>query len=347
MSIYQRDEVWYIYITAPNGKRIRKSANTTDKRQAQEYHDTLKAQLWREVKLGEKPIYSWQDAVLDWASNRKDNPSFYNDQLELKRLDKFLGKLTLPQITREVIETIKRSRIKDNVSNRTVNATLQCVRSVMRHALDNEWIDTVPTFKLLSEPQRRVRFLTELEEARMMKELPDHLVPMVKFSLMTGLRKSNVTGLTWQQVDIANSRAWIHHDQAKAGQAIPVPLNSQALLLIREQMGKHLTHVFSFKGNTIEEPAGKAWRLALNRAGLHDFRWHDLRHTWASRLIQRGVPLHALMEMGGWSDVSMVRKYAHFASSHLLEFAEKATGKNIVDNLQNSTNTPQIILAKN
>ncbi len=180
----------------------------------------------------------------------------------------------------------------------------------------------------------------------MMKELPEHLVPLVKFSLMTGLRKSNVTGLTWQQVDIANSRAWIHHDQAKAGQAIPVPLNSQALLLIREQMGKHLTHVFSFKGKPIEEPAGKSWRSALGRAGLRDFRWHDLRHTWASRLIQRGVPLHALMEMGGWSDVSMVRKYAHFASSHLLEFAEKAANNKPVDKTINDTITPHIVLVK-
>lgn len=69
---------------------------------------------------------------------------------------------------------------------------------------------------------------------------------------------------------------------------------------------------------------GKAWRDALNRAGIADFRWHDLRHTWATRLMQAGVPLHALMELGGWQDIAMVRKYAHLAPETLAQYAEAA-----------------------
>lgn len=328
MPIFERKGTWYIDFVAPNGKRVRHSAKTSDKRQAQEYHDRIKAECWRMDKLEDKPEYTWKDAVVYWADARKNKPSFYNDTLELKRLDPILGKLKLKQITTELVERIKRLRMKDGVSPRTVNATLQCVRSVMRTAKDLDWIESLPSFKLLSEPKRRIRFLSVEEETRLLHVLPEHLKQMVRFSLATGLRKSNVTGLTWSQVDVSRKCAWIHPDQAKAGNAIPVPLNSEALTIIREQMGKHLTHVFSFKGEPVEEPAGRAWRNALVTAKIDNFRWHDLRHTWASRLIQKGVPLHALMEMGGWTDVDMVRKYAHFSSSHLLEFAEVLTTKN-------------------
>jgi integrase len=313
-----------------NGKRIRHSAKTADKKQAQEYHDRLKAQHWRIDVLDDKPDYTWKDAVVYWAESRKSNPSFYNDTLEIKRLDKYLGKLTLKQIKTETIERIKRLRMKDGVSPRTVNATLQCIRSVMRTAKDLDWIDNLPSFKLLPEPKRRIRFLTEEEEARLLAVLPQHVKQMVKFSLSTGLRKANVTGLTWSQIDINRKCAWIHPDQAKAGNAIPVPLNQESLAIIREQIGKHLTHVFTYHGNPIEEPA-RYWSKWTKQAKVENFRWHDLRHTWASRLIQNGVPLHALMELGGWQDIDMVRKYAHFSSSHLLEYAELSRSKKEVN----------------
>lgn len=69
-----------------------------------------------------------------------------------------------------------------------------------------------------------------------------------------------------------------------------------------------------------------AWRKALKRAEISDFRGHDLRHTWASWHIQRGTPLHVLQELGGWSDASMVRKYAHLSASHLAAFADNLAG---------------------
>lgn len=326
MPIFERDGTWYVDFVTQNGKRIRHSARTKDKRQAQEYHDRIKAEYWRKDTLGDKPDYTWKDAVVYWAEQRKSNPSFYNDTLELKRLDKYLGKLKLKQIKTETIESIKRARVKDGVSPRTVNATIQVIRSVMRMSKDLDWIDSIPLFRQMKEPQRRVRFLSEDEEERLMQVLPEHIRQMVRFSLATGLRKSNVTGLQWSQVDIHRSCAWINPEQAKARKAIPVPLNSEAIAIIREQMGKHLTHVFVYRGSFVEEPA-RHWSKYLKLAKIENFRWHDLRHTWASRLIQKGVPLHALMEMGGWSDVSMVRKYAHFSSEHLLEYAEVLSHK--------------------
>ncbi|ESS71257.1 integrase Int [Methyloglobulus morosus KoM1] len=122
---------------------------------------------------------------------------------------------------------------------------------------------------------------------------------MVRFSLETGLRQANVTGLQWTQVDLVRRCAWIHPDQAKARRAISVPLSKTAVVILREQMGKHETKVFTYSGKPITQVNTKAWRQALSRAGIDNFRWYDLRHTWASWHVQAGTPLHVLQELGG------------------------------------------------
>jgi len=76
-------------------------------------------------------------------------------------------------------------------------------------------------------------------------------------------------------------------------------------------------HVFSYRGKPITQVSSKPWYAALRAAGIEDFRWHDMRHTWASWHVQNGTPLYALQEMGGWSSVEMVRRYAHLAADHL------------------------------
>ena len=117
--------------------------------------------------------------------------------------------------------------------------------------------------------------------------------------------------------------AWIHPDQAKARKAIAVPLSAAAVIVIREQIGKHPTHVFSYQGKSVTQVNTRTWRTALMRVGIENFRWHDLRHTWASWHVQAGTPLHVLQELGGWECVEMVRKYAHLSSDHLAEYMDR------------------------
>jgi integrase len=74
----------------------------------------------------------------------------------------------------------------------------------------------------------------------------------------------------------------------------------------------------------------KVWRTTLWRAGINDFRWHDLRHTWASWHVQAGTPLHMLQELGSWECVEMVRKYAHLASDHLAQYVDRMSGLRLV-----------------
>ena len=179
---------------------------------------------------------------------------------------------------------------------------------------------------MLPEATRRVRWLRHEEAEHLLQELPAHLRAMAKLSLETGLRKSNVTGLQWSQVDLVRRCAWIHPDQAKARKAIAVPLSAAAVIVLREQIGVHAEFVFAFRGKPISQVNTKAWRQALERTGITNFRWHDLRHTWASWHVQAGTPLHVLQELGGWESVEMVRRYAHLSTDHLAEYVERMSG---------------------
>lgn len=149
------------------------------------------------------------------------------------------------------------------------------------------------------------------------------------------------TGLPWSQVDLARRLAWIHPDQAKARKAIAVPLNAEAEALIRNQLGRYPTHVFSFLGKPIQQLSTKAWYAALERAGITDFRWHDLRHTWASWHVQSGTPLFALQEMGGWESAERVRRYAHLAADHLAPYADRLVALRTVEPRSYGTFTAQ------
>ena len=101
-----------------------------------------------------------------------------------------------------------------------------------------------------------------------------------------------------------------------------MPLNAEAILVLKQQMGKHSSRAFIYKGLPVTKANNHAWRKALVRAGIEDFRWHGLRHTWVSWHVQQGTPLHVLQELGGWSSYAMVRRYAHLSVKHLAEHAD-------------------------
>ena len=332
MSLYRRQTIWWVRFTTPDGERVRRSTGTADKRQAQEFHDTLRAKIWKVQKLGEKPRRKWEEAVVRWMKVKAHKASLADDKMHLRWLDGHLRDKYLDEINRDLIDRLVEARLKEGVSNATVNRLLQILRSVLRMAAREwEWLDRYPAIRLLPEPKRRVRWLTRKEAERLLSELPEHLKEMARFSLATGLRQRNVADLEWTQVAMERRVAWIHPDQAKARKAIAVPLNAEAMLVLHRRAGKHPRYVFTYRDNPLRQVNTKAWKAGLTRAGIEDFRWHDLRHTWASWHVQAGTPLHVLQELGGWETTEMVRRYAHLGGDHLAEYAERLSRPRVVE----------------
>jgi len=186
-----------------------------------------------------------------WLKESEHKATLESDKMHLRWLDRFSGGRHLDEISRALVDRITDARVAEGVSNATVNRTLEVARAILRKALNDwEWLDRVPPrIRMLKEPTRRVRFPSREEADRLLAALPEHLAEMARFSLATGLRRGNVTGLQCTQVDLVRRCAWIHPDQAKARKAIAVPLNAEAVLILRRQGGKHPTHVFSFTGS--------------------------------------------------------------------------------------------------
>lgn len=324
MSLYQRKDssCWWVKITI--GRRtVQRSTGTDDKIKAQEFHDRLKAQMWEEERLGIKPKRSWKDAVIRWCAETSDKATHKEDVKKLQWLHDHLSDKMLDDINLDVIDTIRQAKLKE-ASKSTVNRYLALIRSILIRSRDEwEWIDKVPKVKLFKESAGRERALTFEEAERLLKELPPHLREMVLFTLATGLRQSNVLKLEWSQVNLELRHAWILGTQSKNRRPISVPLNEVALSVLVRQIGKHPQWVFTYRGKPIRCANTHAWQDALTRAGIENFRWHDLRHTWATWQRQAGTPTHELQRLGGWRTGAMVERYAHLAPDHLAAAASR------------------------
>jgi integrase len=326
---------WYVRFTAPNGRRVCRTTRTADRKLAQEYEIQLKREVWRACQLGEESPKRWEEAVMPWSQAKKYKPSWRDLRRNLRILNPYLGGKLLKDITAEDIDRIKAERESAGVAPATTNRTLEVLRSVLRMALKRNWLKALPPIEFLDEPDVRIRWITPEEADRLIQELAKSkrtaaLAELVRFSLATGLRESNVTGLEWSRVDLERRVMWVEGYQSKNGSAFNLPLSAEAILVLRRQQGKHSRWVFTYYGKRVKRGNTKAFKAALKRAGISNFRWHDLRHTWASWHVQNGTPIPVLQQLGGWKTLAMVMRYAHLGASHLAEFADNVPRLRVV-----------------
>ncbi|MBP5789084.1 MAG: site-specific integrase [Neisseriaceae bacterium] len=313
--LYKRNEIWYADYTNASGERIRRSLGTTDKQAALELHDKIKYEQWRIDRIGEKPKRTWDEACIRWLDEKGAKKSIEDDKSRMRNLPELRGML-LGDITRDLVMTII---AKKTCSDATKNRYIALIRAIFNRAMKQwEWIDNTPHFSMYSENKKRIRWLTPEQAKRLIEVAPLYMAQMIKFSLATGLRQRNVLTLKWQQIDLERRVCWYYADETKSGRALGVSLNDIAMQVLDEQQGKHPKYVFTnARGTQMRYIQNRDWNSLLQKAEIENFRWHDLRHTWASWLIQRGVPLAALQEMGGWETPSMVQRYAHLSPEHL------------------------------
>ncbi len=328
MSVYKRGDYWYIDVRDGRDRRIRRRAGKS-RRDAEALAARVKIEIEDAKSIGEpKPRRTWDEAAVRYV-HEGTKRRLSDDINHLKWLGPYLAGRYIDEIGPDEIATIREARAGEGVSVSTVNHTLKVVRQVLNKAHKEwQWLDAVPFVRMLPQEPGRVRWLTRDEADRLIAEVPYHLSLMVRFSLATGLRQSNVTGLVWSQVNLDSRVAWINPDQTKAKRAIHVPLNNDAVVVLRECHGDHREYVFSYKGSPVTQVNTKAFRSAVKRAGIEPFRWHDLRHTWASWHVQAGTPLQTLMELGGWHSYTMVLRYAHLAPAQHVEAAEAISTMN-------------------
>lgn len=363
MSLFRRGEIWYASYSLPGGKRIKESLGTSDKRLATELHDKRKVELWRVDRLGDFPDVTFDDACMRWLEEKAEKKSLNDDRSRMAFWLAHFEGVRLKDVTeqriysavnkmsnRKLLEIwkIQAAAAQKNgkpapvysaspVTTSTKAKHLALMKAILRAAeRDWKWLEKAPVIKVPAVRNKRVRWLEHEEAKRLIEECPEPLKSVVKFALATGLRRSNIINMEWQQIDMQRRVAWVNPEDSKSNRAIGVALNDTACKVLRDQIGNHHKWVFVHMKAGIRPDGSKtpsvrkmrvddqgSWNAACRRAGIEDFRFHDLRHTWASWLIQSGVPLSVLQEMGGWESIEMVRRYAHLAPNHLTEHAKQ------------------------
>jgi integrase len=275
---------------------VRRTTRTSDKKLAEQYEVKLKQELWRRDRLGEAPPRGWQEAVMSWSLAKKEKASWGELKRHLLILDPYLRGKLLKDISADDVDCIKADRLAQGLAPATANRTLEVMRSILRMALKRGWLQKLPPIELLDEPDIRIRWITPEEADKLIQELEkkkrtQHLAEMVRFSLATGLRESNVTGLEWSRVDLERRVMWVEGYQSKNGEAFHIPLSAEAVLVLRRQREKKQhrprgkrpvgldaqRYVFTYYGRKVGVAHTKTFRDALKAAGIANFRWHDLR----------------------------------------------------------------------
>ncbi|MBO6518986.1 MAG: site-specific integrase [Rhodospirillales bacterium] len=205
----------------------------------------------------------------------------------------------------------------ESVSSAMCLADLAIVRAAINMARREELTDFVPNFPRLKPSKPRNRWLTFEEEERLVMAAASHLKPLIRFAVDTGGRRGELLGLDWRNVDLASRR--ITFTDTKNGEDRSVRLCERAYRTLLALGPKEQGPVFTWGGKAVKDMRS-SFAKACERAGIENFRFHDLRHTFASRLVQGGVPLYEVMNLTGHKSLSMVQRYAHLAP----EFQEAA-----------------------
>lgn len=273
-----------------------------------------------------------------------------------------LMELPLEEVSLRRVERYRTEAIGRGLKPSSVNRFITNLQGLLSRAVEWGVISEHPLtgIKALKVDKRpRVRFLTEEEELALTKALDerdqklkdarasanlhraergyptlpdlasqayaDHLTPMVVLSLKTGLRKGEIFDLRWSDVDLDGRLVTVRGEDSKSGNTRYVPLSTsahEALENWHKQSKKAVARVFPASDGGRLDNVRSSWATLLKNAGISEFRWHDMRHHFASKLVMKGVPLNTVRELCGHADSNTTLRYAHLAQSHKADAVE-------------------------
>ncbi|MFK5913374.1 MAG: site-specific integrase [Woeseiaceae bacterium] len=307
-----------------------------------------KAKLLRtDVSLGIDPKVAYQKRnkiptlaaffIENYVPFAKQHKRTWNDDVKMfeHRLNAIFGKFQLHALKRSSVQSFHTQLREDGLSPATCDHYIKLLRHVLNHAVDSDVIDANPLIriKLFNCDNKKERYLNDHELAQLLKVLHNHnnhtVSSIILFLLYTGARLNEALTATWNNIDIATKTWRISADISKSKRMRAIPLNSAALTVLAsmETQGKY-EHVF-INTNTAKPYTciKKAWYGIRKTAELDDLRLHDLRHNYASMMVNSGRSLYEVQHILGHSDPKVTMRYAHLTTETLHDAADAVAQK--------------------
>jgi integrase len=349
MGLYRRGPTWWISFTY-KGQQVRQSTETDDRKLAEKiYHKVMTEVVegkWFQKPVGEAKTFGemMERYMKEHSARNKAPKSHERDKSLLAHLLSHFGTLRLSELCPRIVSEYKVQRRTAGAKPKTINNEL----TLMNHALNLcvkewEWLRVNPVGKVSKEKVNNKidRWLRPDEEKRLRDASRSWLWEIILFAMSTGLRQGDIINLKWDQVDLSRRTLYISAEQ-KNKDIDTLPLNATATGVLTARSRVHQIpegYVFLNRdgGKINARNLLRSFYAACDKAKVIKFRFHDLRHIFATRLVHAGVDLYTVQKLGRWKSISMVERYAHHCPESLrpgVEVLDK-----IITNLSQSPET--------
>lgn len=322
MGLFKRGSVWWMSFTY-QGKQVRRSTETSDRKLAQRILDKVKGEIaegkWFERLPGEEKTFRemMEKYMTEHSARNKAPKSHIRDKSLKHHLVEYFGDLSLAEVTPNLISSYKNSRREEGASPRTLNYELALMSHAFNLAIKEwEWVSDNPVKKISKEKVNNQveRWLTLEEEEKLLNASPDWLREIISFAVNTGLRQGEILNLQWPQIDFSRRTIIILEQKNQGKDTLPLNKTAQGILREKAKGRNGETDIVFCNGNGQRIDDGnlrRAFYSAVRKAKIRKLRFHDLRHTFATRLVQAGVDLYMVQKLGRWKNISMIMRYAH------------------------------------
>lgn len=257
------------------------------------------------------PLNKLKKIYLDYSET--NNRNYKNNQYYIKIIMDYFEENTpaqqiLPQNVEKFKDYLRQTR---KLKNSSINRYLEIMSKMFNLGIDNGLLTQNPVTKVkkLLEDNHKIRFLTIEEEDRLYKALPDFLKPIVTVALQTGMRKGEILNLQWSNIDF--EYGFIELLKTKSGKARKIPISDKLWQVLNKQNRKNKYVFINPETGLPYVDIKKSFNKAREEAGIRDFRFHDLRHTVATRLVEKGIDLLVVMDILGHTNIETTMRYAH------------------------------------
>ncbi len=307
-----------------NGQYYQRSTGTSDKRLAENILSKVKTQIvegkWFEIDEARQHTFEdMADKFLNEHCRLHCTPSTqkrYKDAVKL--LEPHTSGLTLDKITSRLVTHVKNELLQKGYKPATVFLTIRMLSKMFNLAIKEwEWCNLNPVSKVtLGKPNNEVdRWLTKDEEQRLLIVMPDWIKEICLFALNTGMRQNEILSLKVHDVNLFSRTVKVAKENSKTKEARTIPLNNIAIEILKKRLATPAISGYVFyqkTGKKIDQFSfATLFKHYVKKSGITHCRFHDLRHTFATRLIQNGVDIYKVSKLLGHRDIKTTQRYAH------------------------------------